>query len=129
MGEIMRSDLASVNGAGERGRSSRSAKSIRRVITTVMVGAALLRGVTLAGQAVRGETPVPKGAAVPRLAVRPSDSIGILDFYGLRTITQQPVRKALDLAEGDTVPQTASEAAEVIRRLEKVPGVARARLE
>jgi 2',3'-cyclic-nucleotide 2'-phosphodiesterase (5'-nucleotidase family) len=58
-----------------------------------------------------------------------SDSIGILDFYGLRKVTQQQLRSALDLKEGDRVPRSASDLYAAVTRLKGVPGVVSARLE
>jgi hypothetical protein len=51
--------------------------------------------------------------------------IGIIDFYGLRAISEKQARQALHIEEGDTMPDD-TEAAE--RRLEALPGVAEARL-
>src|SRR3954453_6678692 len=125
---MMKSDLRRVPGAGERARSSASAKSLRWVITLVMVGAAFLTGFTLAGQPVRGGPPGPNGAPVPRPERQPSDTIGIIDFYGLRAVTEAQVRKALAIQEGDPAPQTAGEITAAVQRLEKAPGVEHAQL-
>ena len=51
--------------------------------------------------------------------------IGIIDFYGLRGVTEQQVREALQIKEGDPVSVDRKEAR---RRLEALPGVAEARL-
>ena len=51
--------------------------------------------------------------------------IGIIDFYGLRSISERQVREALQIKEGD--PSSVDEK-EVKRRLESSPGVAEARI-
>jgi hypothetical protein len=51
--------------------------------------------------------------------------IGIIDFYGLRSISEQQVRQALQIKEGDTVPDSRDEAQ---RRLQALPNVQQARL-
>jgi len=51
--------------------------------------------------------------------------IGIIDFYGLRTVSEQQVRQALQIKEGDSLPASWEEAA---RRLEALPSVGQARL-
>lgn len=52
--------------------------------------------------------------------------IGIIDFYGLRTVTEQQVRAALQIKEGDSLSDEPKDAR---RRLKALPGVAQARLE
>ena len=52
--------------------------------------------------------------------------IGIIDFYGLRTVTEQQARGALQIKEGDSLSDEPKDAR---RRLEALPGVAQARLE
>lgn len=55
--------------------------------------------------------------------------IGIIDFYGLRSISEQQVREALQIKEEDSVPTDPKEAkhrAEL--RLRSLPGVAEARI-
>jgi hypothetical protein len=49
--------------------------------------------------------------------------IGIIDFYGLRTVSEQRVREALQIKEGDQVPASRLEAQ---RRLEQLPNVQQA---
>jgi hypothetical protein len=51
--------------------------------------------------------------------------IGIIDFYGLRSVSEQQARKALQIKEGDTVPSSPQAAQ---RRLEALPKVRQARL-
>lgn len=51
--------------------------------------------------------------------------IGIIDFYGLRTVSEQQVREALQIKEGDPPSVDRKEAK---RRLESLPGVAEARI-
>src|SRR5688572_881052 len=49
--------------------------------------------------------------------------IGIIDFYGLRTVTEQQARAALQIKEGEAVPESkeAREAAE--KRLRSLPNI------
>jgi hypothetical protein len=51
--------------------------------------------------------------------------IGIIDFYGLRSIPEQQVRQALQIKEGDALPESRKEAQ---RRLETLTNVEQARL-
>src|SRR5262245_16081691 len=51
--------------------------------------------------------------------------IGIIDFYGLRSISEQQIREALQIKEGDSPIGKTKEAE---RRLESLPGVAEARI-
>jgi hypothetical protein len=51
--------------------------------------------------------------------------IGIIDFYGLRSIPEQQVRQALQIKEGDALPESTKE---VQRRLENLTNVEQARL-
>jgi hypothetical protein len=51
--------------------------------------------------------------------------IGIIDFYGLRSISEQQVREALQIKEGDSL---SGERKDAKRRLESLPGVVEARL-
>src|SRR5262245_6384538 len=55
--------------------------------------------------------------------------IGIIDFYGLRKISAGRLADVLGLKVGDPIPASTSEATEFQKRLERVRGVARARLE
>src|SRR5205085_606320 len=104
----------------ERGTGERR---LTAQVCRVVAAAALLMGVTLAGQAAGAETTARQSAIAPQPEARPSDTIGILDFYGLRTVTQPQARKALALQEGDRAPQSTAEITEAVRRLEKLPGV------
>ena len=58
------------------------------------------------------------GAQAPR--------IGVLDFYGLRKVTEGRVRQALGAREGDPRPPSKGDAEE---RLDKIPGVVESHLE
>ncbi|MDP9261116.1 MAG: HEAT repeat domain-containing protein [Actinomycetota bacterium] len=60
-----------------------------------------------------------------RLAAQQMPPIGIIDVYGLRTLSESSVRGALGIREGDPVPDSAGPAT---RRLRGLPGVADARL-
>jgi hypothetical protein len=51
--------------------------------------------------------------------------IGIIDFYGLRTLSEQQARQALQIKEGDSLPASREEAE---RRLEALPNTQQARL-
>src|SRR6266487_1311481 len=52
--------------------------------------------------------------------------VGIIEFYGLRTVSEQQVRQALQIREGDVLPESVKE---LERRLEALPNVQQARLE
>ncbi len=52
--------------------------------------------------------------------------IGVIDFYGVRRVSQARLRQALGVREGDTLPASKGD---VEDRLERVPGVIRARVE
>jgi hypothetical protein len=52
-------------------------------------------------------------------------TIAVIDFYGIRTVSESEARKALRIKEGDTPPESTLPAQ---LRLEAVPGVAQARL-
>ncbi|HEU0172789.1 MAG TPA: hypothetical protein VFV58_00880 [Blastocatellia bacterium] len=52
--------------------------------------------------------------------------IGIIDFYGLHSISERQVREALQIKEGDSLSGEPNEAK---RRLGSLPGVAEARIE
>ena len=52
--------------------------------------------------------------------------IGIIDFYGLHRVTEDKLRKALGVKEGDPLPRSKGDVEE---RLEQVPNVVRARME
>jgi len=63
--------------------------------------------------------------AVPPRANGQIPPIGIIDFYGLRTVREDQVRAALQVREGDSFPESK---AEIERRIGSVPGVTRARI-
>ncbi|MBK5294601.1 MAG: hypothetical protein JJE04_23335 [Acidobacteriia bacterium] len=52
--------------------------------------------------------------------------IGVVDFYGVRKVSQERLRKAIVVKEGDPLPRSKGDVEEI---LEKVPGVVRANLE
>lgn len=54
--------------------------------------------------------------------------IGIIDFYGLRTVTAEQARKALQLKEGDAVPKSKADREALEKRLAALPNVAQARV-
>lgn len=62
----------------------------------------------------------------PLLAPAQPPRIGLIDYYGLRKVPLEKVRKALGVKEGDPLPASK---AEVEERLEALPGVVRAHLE
>ena len=53
--------------------------------------------------------------------------IGIIDFYGLRKVSEAQVREVLGIKEGDLLPPSTSESV-IEARLEAIPGVKQARL-
>jgi hypothetical protein len=56
--------------------------------------------------------------------------IGIVDFYGLRSVTEQQARQAAQIKEGDAAPEAWPKSRDQIqRRLEALPNVAQARLQ
>ena len=61
------------------------------------------------------------------LAAQTNAIIGIVDFYGLRQITEVQVRQALQFAEGDAITQSALTSA--ASRLRALPGISDARVE
>jgi hypothetical protein len=98
-------------------------------IVCIVVGATLLLGAVPASRPSELEHAVVGEATPQRAERRLGETIGSIDFYGLRTVTPQQLREALHLKEGDPVPGTDAEVVTAVRRLEKVPGVVRARLE
>jgi hypothetical protein len=56
--------------------------------------------------------------------------IGTVDFYGLRSVTEQQARQANQIKEGDALPEAWPKSRDQIqRRLEALPNVAQARLQ
>ena len=62
------------------------------------------------------------GPALPQSPPR----IGLIEFYGLRKITEERVRKTLDIKEGDLLPRSKGDAED---RLDQLPGVVESHLE
>ncbi len=62
---------------------------------------------------------------VAGLPARQIPPVGMIEFYGLRTVAAADVRRALQIAEGDPVPE---DTVGVTRRLEALPGVVSARV-
>jgi len=60
------------------------------------------------------------------LVVAQGPRIGIIDFYGLRKVSEAKVRKALGVREGDPLPRSKGDAEE---RIDAVPGVVESHLE
>jgi hypothetical protein len=106
----------------------------------------LAAGVLLAGGILAGTWFV--GRSNWRDLERDLPRIGTIDFYGLRTVTEQQVRDKLNIREGDAIPVdiedinvpmkiqrwlSGSKPVEIRRdvedRLKQIPGVARAALE
>jgi hypothetical protein len=81
----------------------------------------LLAGGVIVGSSAAMAGPAPAPAA--------SDLIGSIDFYGLRKVTPGAARAALGVKEGDPVPRSAEQIAVLVRHLEAIPGVERARIE
>ena len=65
------------------------------------------------------------GVTHPLIAQTPT--VGIVDFYGLRQITEAQVREALRIAEGATITEATLRTAE--KRLRDLPGVSDARVD
>jgi hypothetical protein len=55
-------------------------------------------------------------------------SVSTIDFYGLRSVTEQEIRARLGIKEGDPAPLGDETKKEAAKRLEKIPHVARAEL-
>lgn len=66
------------------------------------------------------------GAAVAFLLSAQAPRIALIDFYGVRKVPLEQLRKALGVREGDPLPPSKGDAED---RLEQVRGVVRARLE
>jgi HEAT repeats len=62
----------------------------------------------------------------PVLLAAQHPPVGIIDFYGLRTVPEAGLRAALQMKEGDLLRAPGEE---IVRRLEAVPGVRRAALD
>ncbi len=62
----------------------------------------------------------------PGLLLGQVPRIGVIDFYGLRKLPEARVRSALGVSEKDALPRSK---VDVEERLERIPGVVRARLE
>ena len=66
-------------------------------------------------------------AATPHLTAQKNASVAIVDFYGLRQITEAQVRQVLRIVEGDTITESTLRAAE--KRLRALPGISDARVD
>jgi hypothetical protein len=66
-------------------------------------------------------------AATHPLIAQKTASVGIVDFYGLRQITEGQVRQALGIVEGDTITESSLRTAE--KRLRALAGVSDARVD
>jgi hypothetical protein len=65
----------------------------------------------------------------PQPDVSQHSIIGSIDFYGLRKVTEPQVQRVLGLKEGGMAPLSDTGVSEVVRRVEAISGVVRARLE
>ena len=63
--------------------------------------------------------------AWPQETLSMGPKVGIIDFYGARKVSDDRLRKALGMAEGDPLPTSKSALED---RLEQVPGIIRAQL-
>jgi hypothetical protein len=63
---------------------------------------------------------------VPALLPAQIPRVGVVDYYGLRKVSEDKVRKAAGIQEGDRLPASKGDVEE---RIEKIPGVVLARLE
>jgi len=61
------------------------------------------------------------------LAAQKNAAVGIVDFYGLRQMTESQVRQVLRIAEGDTITESTLRDAE--KRVRALPGVSDARVD
>jgi hypothetical protein len=65
--------------------------------------------------------------------VQQTPPIGVIDFYGLRTISEEEVSQAFDVKKGDTFPASRSDwgsrESAIVERLEGIPGVVKAWLQ
>lgn len=66
-------------------------------------------------------------AAASHLAAQKNAPVGIVDFYGLRQVTEAQVRQALRVVEGDTITESTLRSAE--ERVRALPGVSDARVD
>jgi hypothetical protein len=66
-------------------------------------------------------------AGPPHLGAQTTGTVGIVDFYGLRQITEGQARGALGVVEGDTIKASTLISAE--KRLRALPGVSDARVD
>ena len=57
-----------------------------------------------------------------------SGLIGTIDFYGGRTVSEEKVRRALQIKEGDNVPESKEAVEKIEKRLAALPNVAQARV-
>ena len=53
--------------------------------------------------------------------------VGTIDFYGLRTVSENQVREKLGLKEGDAIPRSKAEKTEIEKRIKSLPNVIEAR--
>jgi hypothetical protein len=60
-------------------------------------------------------------AATHQVAAQKSATVGVVDFYGLRQVTDTQVRQTLGIVEGDTITEATVKTAE--KRLRGLPGV------
>lgn len=65
--------------------------------------------------------------ATHHLALQKNATVRIVDFYGLREITEAQLRQALRIAEGETITESTPRRAE--KRLRALPGVSNARVD
>ena len=66
-------------------------------------------------------------AAAHHVAAQTNATVGIVDFYGLRQVTEAHVRQVLRIAEGDTITESILRSAE--KRVRALPGVSDARVD
>lgn len=65
--------------------------------------------------------------AAPLAAQQSLPAVGSIDVYGLRRVTESAVRRAVGIAPGDPLPDSASKAS-ILGRLRAIPGVQDAQL-
>ncbi len=63
---------------------------------------------------------------IPILAGAQAPRVGVVDFYGVKKVSEDKIRKALGVTDGDPLPRSKEDVEE---RIEAVPNIVRARLE
>ena len=117
-------------------RAGKAPALVRRAVTlavaalTVLGGMSPLRAAPQSRQKPTENSPAAAEAEgkelIPRFRQIRGPEIGIIDFYGLRTVSEETVRKVLGVAEGGPLPRSKHDTELAI---EEIPGVVFARLQ